>query len=291
MKFKKIIGLLVLVIVPLSILASIAGIMCSSQSGSSYEFISLHGQSVTIYGKGLYQYESNSMAAQAIAQDYVTLFLGVPLLIGSFYLTVKGSLKGKLLLLGTLGYFLYTYASYSFLAMYNEFFLIYLLLFVCSFYAFILMMISIDMNDLKTQFSNQLPVKFIGGVSIFISVMLLMMWLGRIVPPLMEGTTPESLEHYSTLVIQVLDLVFIVPLGIISGILLIKRHALGYLLSSVIFIKGLTLGTAVTAMVISLIQAGETVSYVEIVVFPIFNLVVIYCLYLMLSDLNKKRSV
>jgi len=32
------------------------------------------------------------------------------------------------------------------------------------------------------------------------------MWLGRIMPPLFSGTTPESVEHYTTLIIQATDL-------------------------------------------------------------------------------------
>ena len=81
-----------------------------------------------IYGKGLYYNDSVSVASQGRAQDIVTLTVGIPFLIVSLIFANKRSLRGKLLLTGALGYFLYTYMSYSFLAMYNNFFLIYIMM-------------------------------------------------------------------------------------------------------------------------------------------------------------------
>ena len=53
----------------------------------------------------LYARDSVSMASQAIAQDFVTLVIGIPLLIISFCSVVKrDSARGWFLLTGTLGY-------------------------------------------------------------------------------------------------------------------------------------------------------------------------------------------
>src|SRR4051812_43956373 len=89
MKNQKSISILVYVITFLSIGAASYAIF-SSQRPGQYEHKSIFGETVSIYGKGLYKHDSVSMAAQAIAQDYVTLFLGVPLLILSLYLSRKG---------------------------------------------------------------------------------------------------------------------------------------------------------------------------------------------------------
>jgi hypothetical protein len=193
-------------------------------------------------------------------------------------------LKGRLLLTGTLGYFLYTYVSYSFLAMYNPLFLIYVILMSASFFAFALVMMSFDLEDLISYFNPKLPVKFVGGFLIFIAVTIGLMWLGRIVPPLINGTAPLRLEHYTTLVIQALDLGFVVPAAILSGVLLIRKKTFGYLLASVIIIKGITLLTAITAMAIGMVCAGVKVSFVEMMLFPLFNLVAI-----LLFDSNHEK--
>ncbi|SHH75180.1 hypothetical protein SAMN02745135_01960 [Caloranaerobacter azorensis DSM 13643] len=224
MKFRKTISLLTLCIIILYFIAASYGILSDNGNGQ-YEYKSIHGKTISIYGKGLYKNDSVSVASQAIAQDIVTIILGIPLLIISLYLSRKGLIKGRLLLTGTLGYFLYTYTSYSFLSMYNSLFLIYVMLMSLSFFAFTLAMMSFDIQDLSLYFDEKLPVKFLGCFLIFIAFAIGMMWLGRIVPSLINNTLPNGLEHYTTLVIQALDLGFLVPTGIISGILVIKKES------------------------------------------------------------------
>ncbi len=178
MKFRKTISLLTLCIIILSFIAASYGILSDNGNGQ-YEYKSIHGKTISIYGKGLYKNDSVSVASQAIAQDIVTIILGIPLLIISLYLSRKGLIKGRLLLTGTLGYFLYTYTSYSFLSMYNSLFLIYVMLMSLSFFAFTLAMMSFDIQDLSLYFDEKLPVKFLGCFLIFIAFSIGMMWLGR----------------------------------------------------------------------------------------------------------------
>ena len=286
MKNKKAIHLLVYLITILSIGAASYAIF-SNQGAGVYEYRSIFGETVSIYGRGLYKHDSVSMAAQAIAQDYVTLFLGVPLLILSLYLSRKGCLKGQLLLTGTLGYFLYTYASYSFLSMYNSLFLVYVILMSASFFAFTLAMMSFEVSKLNLFFKEKLPVKLIGGFLLFASFTFGMMWLGKIIKPLINHTPPEGIEHYTTLVIQALDLGFVVPIGFIAGILLIKRRPFGFLLGPMIIIKDITLLTALTAMVLLQLQAGVEVQPIVVALVIGLNIIVIYLMVLILKNVKE----
>lgn len=286
MKFKKSITVLTGIIIVLALISSSYGVFSSGGQGK-IEFKSLHGEVVQVYGKGLYKNESVSMASQAIGQDIVTLCLGIPLLVAALVLARKGTLKGRLLLTGILGYFLYTYASYSFLAMYNSLFLIYVVLMSASFFAFTLTMMSYDIQNIGSYFSPKLPARFIGGVLIFIAVAVGLMWLKRIITPLTAGTVPEGLEHYTTLVIQALDLGFVLPVGILSGVLLIKRNAFGYLVSSVIIIKEAALLTVIVAMLITQRASGVQVGAAEFIIFPLFALLVIYCMFLILKNVKE----
>lgn len=288
MKYKKTISILVASIVVLALAASLYGIFSTGGSGT-YNIKSFYGETVSIYGKGLYRNDSVSVAAQGIAQDIVTIIVGVPLLIISLYLTRKDLLKGKLLLAGTLGYFLYTYTSYCFVWMYNPLFLIYVVLMSSSFFAFLLTMMSFDMENLKMSFSEKLPVRLLGSFFIFLGTAIGLMWLGRIVPSLINGVTPVGIEHYTTLPIQALDLGFIVPTAILSGVLTIRRETFGYLLSSVITVKCITMLTAITAMIIGQSLAGVKLSFAEIIIFPAANLIVIYLLILIIKNVKEPR--
>lgn len=282
--------ILVFFIAALSILASIAGLfMDYSIEMSSY--VSIYGEEIQLQGKGLYRFDSISVAAQGIASDLITLILGVPLLLASSYLALRGSFKAKLLFTGTLGYFLYTYMSYTFLWMYNPLFLIYVAIMSLSFYAFVLMMTSFELSSIVTHFKEGLPVRYIGGFQIFIGIMLLFLWLGKIVPTIsFEGglsvSSPVGLEHYTTLVIQGMDLGFIVPTAFISGTLLFKRKPLGYLLSAVVTLKGITMLTAITAMMINMFLSGVPVSPVELIIFSIFDLLAIGALVQLLRNVK-----
>lgn len=289
MKYQKPISLLVSFIILCSIVATSYGIFSNQGQGES-EYKSIFGETVSIYGKGLYRHESVQMASQAIAQDVVTLFLGIPLLLFSLYLARKGLLKGRLLLTGTLGYFLYTYVSYSFLSMYNSFFLLYVFLMSASLFAFILAMMSFDIQTLPKYFNEKLPVTFIGSFLLVVSFVFAFMWLGKIVPSLMKDTPPVGLEHYTTLVIQAMDLGFVIPASILAGIWLMKRKPFGFLLASVMIIKEITLLTALSAMVVFQMLAGIKGLSVMLAIVILFNLIVIYCMYLFTKNI-KERAI
>lgn len=287
MKYKRPVSLLVICIVILSLFASVTGIFSNAGPGV-HEIQSFRGEVIEIYGRGLYCNDSVSAAAQGIAQDIVTVMLGIPLLIVSLYLSLKNSLKGRLLLTGTLGYFLYTYISYTFLWMYNPMFIVYVVIMSSSFFAFTLSMMSFDINNLSSAFNKKLPVKFLGGFQIFFAAALCLLWMGKIIPTITKGTVPAGLEHYTTLVIQGLDLGFIVPAALLSGVLLIMRKPFGYLLSSVMIMKGFTMGAAITAMIINQYAAGVSMSIIEIIMFPMFSLIIFYCMILLLKNVEDK---
>ena len=286
MRFKKAVTSLVILIIVLSVFTCIIGIFSEGGPGK-HDIESLRGETITIYGQGIYRDDSVAAVAQGIAQDIITLVLGIPLLLISLYFSRKGSLKGRLLLTGTLGYFLYTYISYVFLWMYNPMFLVYVILMSGSFFAFTMCIMSIDVQSLKEAFSEKLPVKFLGGFQLFLAVALCLMWLGRIIPTITSGSTPVGIEHYTTLVIQGMDLGFIVPVAFLSGILLIRKKPYGYLFSSVVIMKGFTMGAALTAMVIGQYLAGVKMGIVEIIIFPIFSLLLCICLGLLLKSIKK----
>ncbi len=289
MRYKKPISILVIIIIVLSFAASAYGVF-SRQGPGQHEFKSLYGETVQLYGKGLYQNNSVSIASQGIAQDVVTMILGIPLLIVSLYLFRKGLLKGRLLLAGTLGYFLYSYTSYVFLCMYNPLFLVYVILMSSSLFAFILILMSFDLEKLGSCFHPKMPVRFLSGFLFFLAAVLGLMWLGMIVPPLLKGTVPPPLEHYTTLVVQAMDLGFVVPTAILGGVLLLKRKPFGYLLTSVMIIKGLSMGTALTAMIIGQLLAGVTISFAVIVLFPAVNLLMVYCMFIVMKNIKEPEQ-
>jgi len=240
--------------------------------GESYEMVSFRGEPVTINARGLYYYDTVSSAVQMQGNDIITLAVGLPLLAISAWLTWRGSLRGKLLLTGTLGFFLYTYISMSMLTAFNPLFLVYVALFALSLYAFIISLISIDLNRLPGCFSPKLPVKLIGWLIMLPGLFLLLAWIGRVLQGLRPGAIP-ALDNTTTMVIQAMDLALIVPFSFLSGILLLRRSRWGYLLATTLIMKSITMGLAVSTMNITMALAGVSDSVA--IVIPFFAITLI----------------
>jgi hypothetical protein len=257
---------LTLVIALLAAISTIAG-LTTTGAGEPIPFQTIRGEEVELYGRGLYRYDSVSYATQAIAQDAVTLLFGIPLLLVALRLARKGSLRGRLLLTGTLAYYLYTYAAAAFQTAYNELFLVYTALFSLSLWGLICALSEIDIPRLPGFFLPTLPRRAIAAVFFAIGGFLFLAWTGRIIPPLLARTPPFGLESYSTLVLQALDLAIIIPWAFLAGILLLRRTPAGYLLASLLTIKGLTLGLALLAMVIGEAARGIPITVPEAVFF------------------------
>lgn len=265
MKYSSTLKWLVPAIGALAFVAALAGLWPGE--GQPYPLTSFRGEPVVINGHGLYRWDTVSSAAQMQANDLVTLALGLPLLAIAFATARRGSLRGRLLLTGTLGFILYTYATMCFGAAYNPLFLIYVALFGLSLAAFILCMISFDLETLPARFAEKLPRRWIAGLLFFAAAFLSLAWLGRVAASFAPGAVP-ALENVTSMFIQAMDLGIIVPLCVLSGILLLRRSAWGYLLASVSLMKFLTLGVAVSLMSLNMARVGATIGVVELVMFP-----------------------
>lgn len=249
----------------LSVGAALGGLLPGE--GSSYGVVNFRGESVTINARGLCHWDTLSSAAQMQANDLVTLVVGLPLLAVGFVLGFRGSIRGRLLLAGTLGYFLYTYATMCFGAAYNAFFLVYVAIFGASLWAFVLAVASFDVDSLPARFSARLPRAWIAGLLLFAAAFLGLAWLGRIAATFKPGAVP-ALENVTSMFIQALDLGVILPLCVVSAVLLLRRRPWGYLLSSIALLKFLSLGLAVSLMGLNMLRVGAAVSPIELGVFP-----------------------
>jgi hypothetical protein len=288
MKTTSIVLKLTYPIVLLALIAAGAGVFWQG-TGDPYLFTTLRGENVQVYGHGLYRFDTVLYAAQAIGQDIATLLVGIPLLITGIILARKGSLRGQLLLTGGLGYALYTYTSYAFLSAYNEFFLIYVALFSLSLFAFIMAMSGLDAERISRQVSGKMPRRSIATFLMLLAAFLGFAWLGRIVPQLLAGIPPFGLEAYTTLVIQVLDLGIIVPASAITAVLLWQKRPWGFTLASVLIVKGLMMGAALVAMIISQVVAGVAVSPFEVIMFSTIALAALVFTVILFRNIGETK--
>jgi hypothetical protein len=256
----------------LCILIAVLGIIISSfglfnnNNGKPFEFISLRGETVKIYGKGLYHYDSYFKAPIFRGTDTVLLLLATPLLIISAIQVSRGSLRGKLTLSGSLAFMLYDSASLAFGAAYNKLFLIYILQFSASFFALAINLTSFDINEFSTRVKTNLPFKRI-AFFLFFAALSTTVWLASHVDILLHGGIPAGLASYTTDVTAVLDLGIILPSVILTGILLLKRKPLGIILSSTLLILLIQIGFVVVGQTMMQMTDGIKLTLREIAAF------------------------
>jgi hypothetical protein len=123
----------------------------------------------------------------------LTLLVGIPLLLISTFLYRRGSLRGGLLLTGTLVYFLYVYTSLALAAVYNNLFLIYVALFSAGSFAVVRAFTVFDLQSLTTGFADDMPRR---GPALFMfasGLVTLVVWLGPLLSALFQNQSPALL--------------------------------------------------------------------------------------------------
>jgi len=226
-----------IVIVLSSLLALLAAIAAATGlflkgGGGPFLFTTLRGQTAQIFGQGLYQYDTLFIGAGFIGQDAVALFLGVPLLVISIVLYQRGSVSGQLLLTGTLGYFLYLYASLALGASYNRLFLLYIVIFSASLFAFIQVFSSVNLDLVASQIPAGLPRR---GLAIFMfaaGLVTLVVWGAPLVVALIKGGPPDRMDSYTTMVTYALDLAIITPATFLCAVLVLRGDPLGVVIAA-----------------------------------------------------------
>lgn len=259
----------------LALVAAAAGLLQDDGGGPS-SVLTVRGETVWLYGQGLYRYETIRDGAGFKGVDLFLICAGVPLLLLCIALYRRGSLRGGLLLLGALAYFIYNAASMSFGYSYNDLFLIYLAQLSASLFAFALAVRSFDVQALPAHISERLPRRTIAGFLFAVGISLILVWgVLDILPALLAGRAP-ALTGHTTLPTHALDMGIIAPLAIIAAVLLLRRDPLGYLMSAILLVVSSVLGAGVLALSAAQLLAGALTlaeTMVFVVPFVILTLV------------------
>lgn len=255
MKQNSILNWLIPLIAVLAIIT--AGVGLFSQGGNGpFQFTTVYGNTVEIYGQGIYRHDSSFVAALFKGTDVVTLFVGIPLLLVGYLFYRRNSLRGSIFLIGILLYFLYIGVTYTFSAIFNSLFLVYTALFSAALFATILALTTFDTQHLADTVNSGMPHR---GLAIFMFVAglgTLMLWLSELIGPLMAGHAPANLGPYTTMFTHGFDSAVITPACVITGIYLLKRRTLGYLLVAPLLILCTLIGVVVIGQTVSQTLAG-----------------------------------
>jgi hypothetical protein len=246
---------LVPLIALLAFVTAVAGLFVQGGPGP-FTFETLHGQTVEMFGRGLYQNDSLFTGAAFRGTDVVTLLIGLPLLLFSYWRYRRGGRNGYIVMVGALLYFLYNGASMAFAAAFNPLFLAYTALFSASLFAVIVALTSSDIPTLARRVRPGFPRR---GMALFLVVAgsgTLLLWLSELIGPLQTGQAPELLGPYTTMFTHAFDSAVITPATVITGVYLWRQRPLGYLLAAPLLILCTLIGLVVIGQTISQALVG-----------------------------------
>ena len=197
--------------------------------------------------------------------DLITLFVASPLLIGSFIMAYRGSLRGTLVWLGMLAYVLYNFAYYLFGAAFNSLFLIYVVLVDLAMLALIFALAKMDAGRWAKAFRERTPAKWIAGYMMVTALALTGLYSVWSLQFVTTGQVPEIVTNtgHLTSIVFALDLTMVVPWFILGAVWLWQRRPWGYVIATVMNVKGTVYMLALTAVTLSAERAGAVESAAE----------------------------
>lgn len=223
---------IILAIAALAAVAALWPFVLTGGIGPS-EHVSVRGENVLLYGHGPYRHMPADVAVQGLAQDLVTLFLAVPVLLLTLWQARRGSRAGYIALSGTVGYLFVQYVLYLAMATYNELFLIWVLLVLLTSQVLVRLLLAGAAVVAGTEVADGTR-RFVGGFLLLNGTLIALLWLSVIVPPLVSGTLyPAGLAHFTTMIVQGFDLALFLPPSLLAGYAYLRRRPAGDLLAPV----------------------------------------------------------
>lgn len=185
---------------------------------------------------GFYSKETPNWSSQSFCQDFIDLFLIVPVLIVTSILVSQKNKTATPVWAGTNLYLAYTFTIYCFDVHFNRLFLIYCFCFGLSVFSFLYFLIALKNDSPGNRVQHKTPLRFIGIFFIIISVLFYLLWLADIFPSLLNNTIPQKLTETGlfTNPVEVLDISLLLPCIFITGVFLLKRKPIGFILTPVL---------------------------------------------------------
>lgn len=276
----KSLHIVTLLIIGLSILTSAIGLLYAT-GGKAFNFVNQYGDTVKIYGDGLYARDSCFMAPIFRGTDFTILCFAIPILIVALILDMKKKkLKNRLFLMSVISLFTYYSASIAFGVTYNMLHLVYIALFSVSVFGLIIAISSIDKNQVVENMGDGLPFKGIYIFLTFTGIALIVAWLPDIINSLVLGRSLELIEVYTTQITYVLDMGLIAPTALICLFQLKKRSAMGYVLLELLLTVCIIIGIMLPIQTVFQIVAGISLPIGAIVTkMAIFTILALFALY------------
>lgn len=204
-----------------------------------------------------------------VANDAVNLLVGLPILLGSLWLTRRGKLVGLLLWPGALLYIIYNYIAYIFGMPLTAVSLVFVALVLLSAYVCYDLLRSIDAKSVKDRLFGAVPVRTAGWVVIAFGVLFIFRATGMLV----QSSTPQGVLPANELGTLVADLV-LSAVWVVGGIMLLRRMPLGYVSGlGLLFAGSMLFIGLIVYLLLQPVISGVPLAVIDVLVVSVMGLV------------------
>jgi hypothetical protein len=204
---------------------------------------------VTAFNPGILREPDPATTGSMRGTAVVLLVVGVPVLVGAVLGAVEHAPRAGMVWLGTLVYALYNAAIFAIGTSFTRLFPVYLLMFALALWAVVTLAMRIDHASLPEHVTPGLRLRFYAVYLLLMVAGTAALWLGQLVPGLVDNTVPTGLDKTSmpTSLFHVMDFSIVLPLMTLAAVWLSRGQGRGYLLTGAFLIYGIleAIGVAV----------------------------------------------
>lgn len=174
--------------------------------------------------------DTEAWVRQARASDATTLAVAVPLLAIALWRARGGSTAARLVAWGVLGYLVYGYAIFAFAVETNPMTLLHYAILGLSTWSLLLGLMDLAAAQPPVQQQSRLPRRITGWFLVVTAALFALLWLGEIAASVSSGETAPSVAALGLVAnpVWALDLAYALPFFAFAGVLMLRRHALGW---------------------------------------------------------------
>jgi hypothetical protein len=200
------------------------------------------GVVVTLYGEGLYEFDTLLVGAGNRGQDLVILLVEVPVLLLCVRWYRRGSLAASLALPGVLAFFVYFSASLTFATAQNRMFVVYVAMLAVALFALVLAVMPLDAGVVKEAFPPRPSRAALATYLFAVAAALILAWLPDLLGVTFSGEVARLVGPYTSSVTHALDLGLVVPVVCLAAAQLVRGAPVGYLLAVLILVLNVCIG-------------------------------------------------
>jgi hypothetical protein len=252
------------VLAALAAVGAAIGLLAGGGPGR-YDVETLRGSTETLFGEGLYRYDTWLVGAGNQGQDLVVLLVEVPLLLAVVRWYRHGSAVAAAALAGVLAFFTYFYVSMVFATAQNRLFVLYIAAAALAGFALAALVARLDVRRVAASLPGRPGRRALTTYLLGLAAALTLAWLPGLVASTASGDVADLVGPYTSAVTVALDLGLIVPVVVVAAVQLLRGQPGGTVLTFVLLVMNVSIGLLLMGQGVAQLVSGVPMSAGEIV--------------------------